>query len=126
MDEIEKFINREYIAEYSDQFRTALDPTTREIARRLLLQEEHAYGLYSEQLPIAANHIEECDERIAEQRTLVRKMKLSGEDIRQATILLDNLLSLREEFVRFQRFIVEQMNEDDLASSGRGLRRRSV
>jgi hypothetical protein len=103
---MDKFVARENIRHFEDRLQTEIDPTTRSLLQRLLVQEEDKLGHNSEALREIENHISRAKGHVNRQQALIASQG-DGHDTAQAQVLLkaysETLLTLenqREKILR--------------------------
>jgi hypothetical protein len=101
MDEIDSFVNEENIARFSDRLYSERNPEKQHMLRRLLLEEEHRFGLCVSQMEMAQRYIGEGAARIEKQKTLISKMKSDGNNITEENRVLKNLEDIQNLFINF-------------------------
>lgn len=67
---MQRFLIEKNVAAFVARFHNEPDPDTRDILRRLLIDEEDKFGYRSEKLEIVERYISDCNSRIAKLRDL--------------------------------------------------------
>ncbi len=98
---MEGFVNRQNVVRLADKLYGDCSPEMRATMLRLLLEEEHRYGMSSWTLEEIMTHIREGDRRIDQVKEHLRRLKANGKDTGIADELLNNMANTRELFVRF-------------------------
>jgi hypothetical protein len=90
---MDRFIARENIKHFNDRLQSEVNPATRTLVERLLVDEENKLGLDTALLAEVERAIENFDAIIETQKKLVGTLKRDGHDgVARAQALLDGLM----------------------------------
>jgi hypothetical protein len=96
MDEMAHFVSDLNVARFVDRLQVEHEPIRRAVLQKLLVEEEDKLGRNAERLGALQRHITEGNRRIALQKALIERLRVSGHDIRLAESTLNNLVEIQE------------------------------
>jgi hypothetical protein len=109
-----EFVGEQNISRFVDEFQTANDAHTRQMLKKLLLEEENRFTFNSEQLGRIQQRIKQCKARIDLHERLVHKARIKGHNVTAVERVLHNLIELQEIFWSHHQVVLESVNRSKL------------
>jgi two-component system, LuxR family, sensor kinase FixL len=113
MESVQRIISAETIARLTDGLYGEPDPERCLILQQRWLEAENRYGRHSEQLDMLGHYLREISDRIDRQRSRVEEFEAREQDPTLARNLLNNLITARREFERYQGQLIDAVGRTE-------------
>jgi hypothetical protein len=110
MDEVERFVSDENIANFVGCLRREHNPARLQTLKLLLIEEENRFGAIVERLRMVERYITDGAGLIVRQEDIIAKLDDNGRDTSEAQCTLQNLEMIQSLFVQLRARIYEEAN----------------